>query len=63
MKLSEHIIKEAKEIVTNGSPLPQQITSAPHFYVAEETDESVIAFNAIEHDGSVYKIGTKKVVH
>ena len=63
MSLSEHVIKEAKEIISKGASLPQKITSAPHFYVADEEDETIIAFNAIEHEGSVYKIGTIKVTH
>jgi hypothetical protein len=42
--VSQHIIGEAKELLGQKAPLPQQITSATSFYVAEASDHSVLAF-------------------
>jgi hypothetical protein len=61
MRVSQHIIDEAKEIVLRQSELPQPISSAPLFLVALGTDDSVLAFSAFELDGSVYKIGPARV--
>lgn len=60
MRVSQHIVDEAKTILSKRLELPQQITSAPSFFVSYEQDASILAFTAIEHDGSVYKIGPKK---
>lgn len=60
MKISEHILKEAKQIVDRGDSLPQQITSAPAFFVAEGSDKTILAFGALLHNGKSYKIGTQK---
>lgn len=63
MEISEHIIREAEEILSTGQTLPQQIPSAPQFFVSLDTDETIHAFSAVKVNGAVYKIGTKKVVH
>ena len=59
MKISRHIIENAKEILKTGSTLPTRIDKAPHFYIAKADDTSVRAFSTIEHEGVLYKIGTK----
>jgi hypothetical protein len=63
MRLSDHIREEALSIVSRGLPLPHQLSSAPAFFVASEGDESILAFGAVTHEGSVYKIGPKRVPH
>ncbi len=60
MRVSQHIIDEAKTILSKRPELPQQITSAPSFFVSHEQDASILAFTAIELGGSIYKIGPKK---
>lgn len=58
-QISKHIKNEAEEILSAGAPLPQQIKSAPAFYVAEGTDKSILAFASLTHNGKSFKIGTK----
>lgn len=60
MEISKHIIAEAKKILQGGGVLPCQITSAPHFYVAESSDKSIRAFGVVEHEDKQYKVGTKR---
>lgn len=60
MEVSKYIKNEAEGILAKNQSLPQQIISAPQFYVAEASDDSVLAFTLLEHEGSNYKIGTKK---
>lgn len=60
IEISKHILNEAEEILHAGIPLPQQIKSAPAFYVAEGTDRTILAFAALAHKGKSFKIGTKK---
>lgn len=62
MRVSQHMIDEAQGILSKRLELPQQTTSAPSFFVSHEQDASILAFTAIEHGGSGYKIGTKKQV-
>lgn len=61
MKLSGHIIDEAKRLLEKGAVLPAQITSAPNFYVAEAEDKSIQAFSSLKHSDKSYKIGTLKI--
>lgn len=60
IEISKHIRTEAEDLLRAGAPLPQQIKSAPEFYVAEATDKSILAFAALTHEGKRFKIGTKK---
>jgi len=60
MRISDHILTEAKKLLTEGMMLPAQITSAPHFYVAEPTDQKIHAFTVVKHGDKNYKIGTLK---
>lgn len=62
MRVSQHILDEAKTILSRQQDLPQQITSAPSFFVSHEQDASILAFTGIEHGGSIYKIGPMKQV-
>jgi hypothetical protein len=63
MRLSDHIKEEALSIVSRDLPLPRQLSSAPAFFVANEEDGSILAFGAVTYEGSVYKIGPKRVPH
>jgi hypothetical protein len=60
MIISKHILEAAKHCLQDGKKLPCQIESAPHFYVAEITDETVRAFSTLVHDDKAYKVGSKK---
>jgi hypothetical protein len=62
--ISKHILEEAHIILSqDGVELPAQIKCAPVFYVAEGTDNSVMAFGAINHNGKTFKIGTMRFYH
>lgn len=61
MRVSQHIVGEARTILSMRPELPRQIKSAPLFYVAHETDDSILAFTALEYNGTIYKIGTQKL--
>ena len=60
LEISKHIIDEAKELLNQKVTLPQQITSAPSFYVAEASDKSVHAVSRLVFEGKTYKIGALK---
>ncbi len=59
MKLSKHIIDEAKKLVAQKTALPAQLLTAPAFYVAVSDDKSIRTFSVIEHAGKTYKIGAR----
>jgi len=59
-EISKHIFDEAKKLLNQKVILPQQIISAPSFYVAEASDESVLAFALLVFEGETYKIGARK---
>jgi len=61
MELSEYILKEAHQILSNGVlKLPLQIPSAPSFFLASADDKTIMAFEGIVHNGVHYKIGVKR---
>ena len=59
-EISKHIVDEAQALLNQKVNLPQQITSAPSFYVAEASDASVHAVARLVFEGKTYKIGAKK---
>jgi len=59
-EISKHILDEAQELLRQKVTLPQQITSAPSFYVADASDKSVLAFTRVVFEGKTYKVGVKK---
>lgn len=61
MKISDHIEREALDILERKQTLPKQITSAPKFYVARIDDKSILAFGAVAFDGCDHKIGVKRI--
>jgi len=61
IEISPHILDEARTILSREDvELPAQIKSGPAFYVAEGTDDTILAFGAIEHNGKVFKIGSMR---
>ena len=60
MELPQQVIKEAKRLVEHGAALPAFIAGSAGFYVAVESDSSILAFSGIEIQGVTYKIGTNK---
>lgn len=60
MRVSQHILDEAVKILQQQADLPQQISSAPNFYVARARDHSIHAVTVIKHEGIIYKIGAQK---
>jgi len=63
MKLSKHVIEEAKNALAQNSELPHQLKSAPEYYVSEVTDQSIIAFSSLFHGDKAYKIGVTDPNH
>jgi len=63
MEISKHIKVEAESLLhaNVALSLPIQLKSAPAFYLAVATDQTVTAFAAVNHNGAEYKIGPKKV--
>lgn len=62
MELAPYLLKAANDILREQGVegLPKQLAGSP-FWLATAQDKSVIAFGAIEVDGHVYKIGTKRL--
>jgi len=61
MEIAQHIIREAEEAIKAGGVVfPMQIISAPEFFIALGTDDTVLAFAVIHHQGTEYKLGTLK---
>ena len=52
-------MEEAEKILSEKGVLPQQIESAPTFYVADSEDDTVLAFGTIQYEGKTFKIGTR----
>ncbi|MEN9921876.1 MAG: hypothetical protein RL097_152 [Candidatus Parcubacteria bacterium] len=59
MKLSQHIIDEAKRLLAEHAALPAHLSSAPAFYVAADDDKSILTFSVVKHGGKTYKIGAR----
>ena len=57
-----YLLKAANDILREPAVegLPKQL-AASGFWLAMAQDKSVMAFGAIEFDGHVYKIGTKRL--
>ncbi len=65
MEISEFIIEEAKNLLQGSSALilPAQLPSAPAFFLAAGSDDSIIAFMAFTEGGDEYKIGPRRAVN
>ncbi len=61
MEISDHIIEEAKKILSQeDTSLPIQLATAKEFYLAASGDETILAFGSFFDNGIEYKIGVKK---
>ena len=62
MELAPYLLKAANDILREQDVegLPKQL-AASGFWLATAQDKSVMAFGAIEFDGHVHKIGTKRL--
>ena len=65
MNITPYILEEAKAILNSlkqsGLTLPVQLDSAKEFYLAEASDDTILAFTAFEFNGFEYKIGVRKI--
>jgi hypothetical protein len=62
VELAPYLLKAANDILCEQGidGLPKQLAGSP-FWLAAAQDKSVMAFGALEFDGHVYKIGTKRL--
>lgn len=60
IEIDQEIKDEAIIILQKGFDLPQQIKSAPAFFVATGDDKTIQAFGGLVYKGVSYKIGSKK---
>lgn len=59
MKIAQYIINLALEALNQGRPLPASLGET-EFFVADASDENIIAHDAVIFDDKEYKIGTHK---
>ena len=62
MELAPYLLKAANDLLREEGVegLPKLLAGSP-FWLATVQDKSVMAFGAIEFDGHVYNIGTKRL--
>jgi len=60
MELAQYLLDSAKDLLQRegDAALPQKLANS-HFFLANATDRSVMAFGVIAFNGVEYKIGPK----
>jgi hypothetical protein len=56
----DYAAKMAAEAQAGTLSLPAEIPQSAQFFLAEEGDSTIIAFDSITTEGRIFKIGTKK---
>jgi hypothetical protein len=60
MEISQKIIDDAKRLLSQGAPLPAEVSAQLGIFVTTHEDKSVHALASVQFGDFFYKIGSKK---